>query len=81
VSDAFGPKRKNELFDYLKSLPTDLQFFLEVRHHDWFGKDETMEELLATLHTLNMGAVITDTAGRRDCAHMHLTIPKHLSVM
>ncbi len=23
-----------------------------------------------------MGAVITDTAGRRDCAHMHLTIPK-----
>ena len=23
-----------------------------------------------------MGAVITDTAGRRDCAHMHLTLPK-----
>ena len=29
----------------------------------------------------NMGAVITDTAGRRDCAHMHLTFPKFLSVM
>ncbi len=28
------------------------------------------------MHTLNIGAVITDTAGRRDCAHMHLTIPK-----
>jgi len=25
---------------------------------------------------MNMGVVITDTAGRRDCAHMHLTIPK-----
>ena len=23
-----------------------------------------------------MGIVITDTSGRRDCAHMHLTIPK-----
>jgi uncharacterized protein YecE (DUF72 family) len=23
-----------------------------------------------------MGIVITDTAGRRDCCHMHLTIPK-----
>ena len=25
---------------------------------------------------MNIGAVITDTAGRRDCAHMYLTIPK-----
>ena len=25
---------------------------------------------------MNMGIVITDTAGRRDCAHMNLTIPK-----
>jgi hypothetical protein len=24
----------------------------------------------------NVGLIITDTAGRRDCAHMHLTIPK-----
>lgn len=75
VSDTFSPKRKEELFDYLRSLPTDLQFFLEVRHHDWFGKDAIREELFATLKEMNMGAVITDTSGRRDCAHMHLTIP------
>ena len=25
---------------------------------------------------MNTGAVITDTAGRRDCAHMYITIPK-----
>ena len=25
---------------------------------------------------MNIGAVITDTSGRRDCAHMHLTVPK-----
>ncbi len=35
-----------------------------------------MEEMFDTLKSLNMGAVITDTAGRRDCAHMHLSIPK-----
>jgi uncharacterized protein YecE (DUF72 family) len=75
VSDAFSPKRKEELFTFLKSLPTDIQFFLEVRHPDWF-KNNMAKEFFETLHSLNMGAVITDTAGRRDCAHMHLTLPK-----
>jgi len=76
VSDTFSPKRKDELFDFLKTLPTDLQFFLEVRHPDWFKKDDIREELFSTLKELNIGAVITDTAGRRDCAHMYLTVPK-----
>jgi uncharacterized protein YecE (DUF72 family) len=76
VSDAFTPKRKDELFDFLKSLPTDLQFFLEVRHPDWFGAADIRNEMFSVLKELNIGAVITDTAGRRDCAHMHLTIPK-----
>ena len=75
VSDAYSPKRKDELFEFLKSLPTDMQFFLEVRHADWF-KEPFSNELFETLHALNIGAVITDTAGRRDCAHMHLTLPK-----
>ncbi|HEY2723003.1 MAG TPA: DUF72 domain-containing protein [Chitinophagaceae bacterium] len=78
VSDAFSPKRRDELFNFLKSLPTDLQFFLEVRHTHWFSKTEVREELFSILKQLNMGAVITDTAGRRDCAHMHITIPKTL---
>ncbi len=76
VSDTFSPKRKGELFDFLKKLPTELQFFLEVRHPDWFKKVDIREELFTTLTSLNIGAVITDTAGKRDCAHMHLTIPK-----
>lgn len=75
VSDKFGPKRKNELFEYLELLPKDVQFFLEVRHPDWFIKP-TNEELFKKLKQLKIGAVITDTAGRRDCCHMHLTIPK-----
>jgi uncharacterized protein YecE (DUF72 family) len=76
VSDAFSPKRKEELFSFLRSLPTDLQFFLEVRHPDWFAKTEVMEETVEFLRSVNMGFVITDTSGRRDCAHMHLTMPK-----
>ena len=76
VSDSFSPNRKKELFDYLASLPKDLQFFLEVRHPGWFAKEEILKETLEKLSSLNMGIVITDTAGRRDCAHMHLTIPK-----
>jgi len=76
VSDTFSPNRRQEVYTLLRSLPTDLEFFLEVRHPDWFAKKEIWEELLETLHSLNMGIVITDTAGRRDCAHMALTIPK-----
>ena len=76
VSETFALKRKEELFEFLKSLPTDLQFFMEVRHPEWFAKPDIAEELFATLAALNIGAVITDTAGRRDCAHMHLAIPK-----
>lgn len=74
VSDSFSPKRKEELFNYLLSLPKDIEFFLEVRHPDWFTKYN--EELFSFLQQNNIGAVITDTAGRRDCAHMNLTIPK-----
>ncbi len=76
VSDTFSPKRKQELFDFLIALPKGLQYFLEVRHPDWFGKEKEREDMFAFLRDNNMGAVITDTAGRRDCAHMHLTIPK-----
>ena len=76
VSETFSPKRKEELFGFLKSMPTDLQFFLEVRHPAWFANKETSDELFTTLKEMKIGAVITDTSGRRDCAHMHLTLPK-----
>ncbi|WP_026768917.1 DUF72 domain-containing protein [Asinibacterium sp. OR53] len=76
VSDAFSPGRKKELFDFLQSLPADLQFFLEVRHPSWFGDAAIRKELFGFLTERKLGAVITDTSGRRDCAHMQLTIPK-----
>lgn len=76
VSEKYSPTRRTALFKYLESLPTDMSFFLEVRHPDWFANPSVNKELFDTLRLLNIGAVITDTAGRRDCAHMHLTTPK-----
>ncbi|MBC7888507.1 MAG: DUF72 domain-containing protein [Ferruginibacter sp.] len=75
VSESFSPKRKEELFIYLDSLPGDLQFFVEVRHPEWFADAEVANELFSKLRELKIGAVITDTSGRRDCAHMYLTLP------
>lgn len=76
LSDSFSPKRKDELFSFLQSLPTDIEFFVEVRHKDWFLNDEFNHELLSFLKENNMGFVITDTAGRRDVLHLNLTVPK-----
>jgi uncharacterized protein YecE (DUF72 family) len=76
VNEKFSPKRKEELFMYLLGLPKNLQFFLEVRHPHWFTKATEHEALFSFLRERSIGAVITDTAGRRDCAHMQLTIPK-----
>lgn len=76
VSERYSPKQREQLFKYMGTLPADLQFFLEVRHPDWFADGSVRKELFDTLRSLKWGAVITDTAGRRDCAHMELTIPK-----
>ncbi|RFS22039.1 DUF72 domain-containing protein [Chitinophaga silvatica] len=76
LSDRFTPARRENLYAYLKSLPTDLQFFVELRHPQWFLDETVRLELFNTLQKLNIGAVITDTAGRRDVVHMHLPIPK-----
>jgi uncharacterized protein YecE (DUF72 family) len=76
VSDKFSPKRKENLLNYLESLPKDLQFFLEVRNPEWFANSEENRKLLKRLSELKVGYVITDAAGRRDCVQMYLTIPK-----
>ncbi len=76
LSDSFSPKRKDELFYYLNTLPKEFQFFVEVRHADWFMQTTIQTELFSFLKNNNIGAIITDTAGKRACAHMHLTIPK-----
>lgn len=76
LSESFSVERQAELLDYLSALPADLQFFLELRHPGWFQEPARFEYFLGQLQKLNIGMVITDTSGRRDCAHMYLTMPK-----
>ncbi|MBB1285401.1 DUF72 domain-containing protein [Flavisolibacter sp. BT320] len=71
LSDRFSPVRKQELATYVKSFSSSLSLFVEVRHPDWFAKTE-MEWLVKLLRETGKGLIITDTAGRRDCCHMHL---------
>jgi uncharacterized protein YecE (DUF72 family) len=75
LSDNFGPKNFDLLKAYLQSLPKDLEVFIEVRHKDWYTKGNAAL-LFGMLNEEDFGSVITDAAGRRDCAHMALTTPK-----
>lgn len=75
LSDNFTPKSFPELKAYLEHLPKDIPVFVELRHKDWFAISETRENVFNLLRELNMGAVITDASGRRDCVHMNLPTP------
>ena len=67
---------EKEFFKYLENLPRDITFFVEERWPDFYTDKKLMDRYYAKLSELGIGAVITDTAGRQDVLHMHLTIPK-----
>lgn len=70
-----SPAAKEDLFTFFEDLRTDIELFVELRHPAWF-EPATLEVTAAALHAANIGLVITDTAGRRDACHLHLTSPK-----
>ncbi|WP_448103488.1 DUF72 domain-containing protein [Pedobacter panaciterrae] len=76
MGDNFGPKNFLKLESYLKGLPTDQLFFCEVRHEEWFSNPIVRRQYFSMLAENRIGAVITDTAGRRDVAHMELSTPE-----
>ncbi len=76
LSEHFSPAAGSSLFDYLQSWPRDLPLFVEVRHPDWFRMRTARIGFFQQLHALKLGAVLTDTSGRRDAVHMELPIPK-----
>jgi uncharacterized protein YecE (DUF72 family) len=75
LSDNFTPKSLPELKTYLEHLPKDIPIFVELRHKDWFAVPETRDNVFNLFKQLNIGAVITDASGRRDCVHMELPTP------
>jgi uncharacterized protein YecE (DUF72 family) len=76
MPDNFGPKRLDDLRNYLESLPEDFRLFVELRHKDWFADQAAFDDTFTMLADLGFGAVITDVAGRRDVLHMRLTVPR-----
>ncbi|MEO8765916.1 MAG: DUF72 domain-containing protein [Ginsengibacter sp.] len=76
LQENFSPLKAKFLFEFLSDFPKTNQLFLELRHPDWFKIPENFKELIKGSSMQNTGLIITDTAGRRDVAHMHLTIPK-----
>jgi uncharacterized protein YecE (DUF72 family) len=73
LGDKFPPKSFPQLKAYLASLPPSINVSVEMRHKDWFGNEANRNDLFTLLRELNIGTVISDTSGRRDCVHMELT--------
>jgi uncharacterized protein YecE (DUF72 family) len=76
LPEHFSPTKAKILFEFLFDFPKTDQLFLELRHPDWFNDPKTFNELTQELSLQQVGLIITDTSGRRDVAHMHLTVPK-----
>jgi len=70
-----GPEQLPVIEQFISDLPTDLEVFLELRHEDFYtsGYNETLYRFL---RQERRGTIITDSAGRRDCVHMHLSTPE-----
>lgn len=76
ISTSFKQQDWPEFADWLKTLPKDITFFIEIRDPKFFADLEFQKIVFEELRKIGIGIVITDTAGRQDVLHMHLTIPK-----
>ena len=74
LAESFGPTRAVILEDYLRRLPRNFRLAVELRHEGWFGT-AAVRATWELFRELGIGAVITDTPGRRDVLHMRLTAP------
>ena len=74
LPESFGPSRAGVLREFLRGLPRDFLTCVELRHEGWFGT-AAVRETWELMFELGIGAVITDTPGRRDVLHMRLTAP------
>jgi uncharacterized protein YecE (DUF72 family) len=72
-----GLKKLSVIEGFIDDIPSDLELFLELRHRDFYkDEDGYNPELFHFLKDRQRGTIITDTTGRRDCVHMHLSTPE-----
>ncbi len=71
----FSPQKTDILCRFLESFPKGFPLSIEFRHPDWFlpTHELIINTVFEQLRYLQIVAVITDTAGRRDVIHQRLT--------
>ncbi len=69
----FSPKQSDKLLSYLDSWPNELKMAIEFRHPLWFEGGTEAEIVWDFMSKKGIGAVISDTATRRDALHMRIT--------
>lgn len=72
-----GVSKKEDIEAFIADVPKDIDLFLELRHEDWYNHDGGYDkELYSFMVKQKKGLIITDSSGRRDCVHMHLSTPE-----
>ena len=75
----FGPGQAGKLLAYLQQWPKTFEVAVEFRHPAWFSpapeERQAVEEVWSSMLESGIGAVISDTALRRDAVHMRMTAP------
>lgn len=71
-----GPKSLDTIEKFIQAIPREIRVVVELRNEGWFEQRENSDAVFEMLERNGAGAVITDVAGRRDCAHMRLTTPE-----
>ncbi len=74
----FGPQRLGDLGRFLEVFAGQLPLSVEVRHAAFFSDAAAGRDLFDMLQALEVAAVITDVAGRRDVCHLRLTAVRTL---
>lgn len=69
----FAPKHGAALLNYLDRWPIDVAMAIEFRHPEWFTGTPEAELMWQKMKERGIGAVISDTSGRRDAVHMRMT--------
>ncbi|MEM9380203.1 MAG: DUF72 domain-containing protein [Planctomycetota bacterium] len=68
-----GPDHYDRLLGFLDRWAPELSLAVEVREERWFRSAAGFADLCGALEELDVALIVTDAAGRRDCAHMRLT--------
>jgi len=76
LSDNFGPGHFLKLKHFVEHLPSNRQFFVELRHAIWFSEPSNRNALFDLLREHQIGVAISDVSGRRDVLHMELSTPE-----